>query len=271
MAHINRLKDAHVFVFGGTSGIGCAVASMALSNGARVTISGSAQPKVDTKVSQLRSFYPDLPAENVAGFACDLFDIDNLEANLTSLFDKATESGNKKIDHIAYTAGDSIASPSVKDVTPQALLKGFNVRLIAASIVAKLLTTGNYMPLTVNSSFTLTGGTNTHKPAPGWTFVAAVGASIEGLVRGLTVDLKPIRTNIVIPGAIQSELLQGVLDRMGEEATAKFKRENSLTDSFGQPEEVAEAYGYLMKDKFATGSQVTSDGGRLLVPVGQQE
>lgn len=265
MAHVNRLKDTHVFVFGGTSGIGYAVANMALSNGARVTVSGSTQPKVDTKVEKLRSLYPDVPDENITGFACDLFDIDALDANLTTLLDKATGNGSKKIDHIAYTAGDSIPNPSVADVTPQVLLKGFNVRLIAPSIVAKLLTTGKYMPLSVNSSITLTGGTNTHKPFPGWTFVAAVGASTEGLVRGLAVDLKPIRANIVIPGAIQSELLQGMLDRMDDEATTKFKRENSLTDSLGQPEEIAEAYGYLMKDKFANGSQVTSDGGRLLV------
>lgn len=269
MAHVNRLRNAHVFVFGGTSGIGYAVASMALSNGARVTISGSTQAKVDTKVEKLRSLYPHTPSENIAGYACDLFDIQNLEPNLIALFDTATKDGSKKIDHIAYTAGDSITNPSVADVTPKALLAGFNVRIIAPSIVAKLLTAGKYMPQTVDSSFTLTGGTNTHRPFPGWTFVAAVGASAEGLVRGLAVDLKPIRANIVIPGAIQSELLQGMLDRIGEEATNKFKKENSLTDTLGQPEEIAEAYGYLMKDKFANGSQVTSDGGRLLVPAGQ--
>lgn len=265
MAHQNRLKDTHVFVFGGTSGIGYAVANMALSYGARITISGSGQPKVDTKVQQLQSLYPNLPSGNVAGYACDLSDVANLETNLTALFDKATEGGSKKIDHIAFTAGDSVSAPSVKDITPDALLKGFNVRLIAPSIIAKLLTTGKYMPQSVNSSFTLTGGTNTHKPFPGWTLVASVGASVEGLVRGLAVDLKPIRTNIVVPGTIQSELLQPMLDRMGEEATAKWTRENSLTSTLGQPEEIAEAYGYLMKDKFANGSQVTSDGGRLLV------
>ncbi|KAF3046669.1 hypothetical protein E8E12_011503 [Didymella heteroderae] len=265
MAHQNRLKDTHVFVFGGTSGIGYAVANMALSYGARVTISGSGQSKTDAKVKQLRSVYPKLQAENVVGYACDLSDVTNLEANLIALFDKATEGGNKKINHIAFTAGDSLNIPSVKDVTPESLVKGFNVRLVAPSIIAKVLTTGKYMPQSVDSSFTLTGGTNTHKPFPGWTFVAVSGAATEGLGRGLAVDLKPVRTNVVIPGAIQSELLQPMLDRMGEEAAAKWTRENSLTSTLGQPEEIAEAYGYLMKDSFANGSQVTSDGGRLLV------
>lgn len=265
MAHQNRLKGTHVLVFGGTSGIGYAVANMALSYGARVTISGSGQSKADAKVKQLQALYPDLPAENVAGYACDLSDVGNLEANLTALFDKATEGGSKKIDHIAFTAGDSLGIPSVKDVTPESLLQGFTVRVVAPGIIAKLLATGKYMPQSVNSSFTLTGGTNTHKPFPGWTFVAASGGATEGLGRGLAVDLKPIRTNVVIPGAIQSELLQPMLDRMGGEAAAKWTAENSLTSTLGQPEEIAEAYGYLMKDKFANGSQVTSDGGRLLV------
>ncbi|KAJ4400542.1 hypothetical protein N0V91_008584 [Didymella pomorum] len=265
MAHQNRLKNTHVLVFGGTSGIGYAVANMALSYGALVTISGSGQAKADAKVKQLQSLYPDLPAGHIAGYACDLSDMGNLEANLTALFDKATDGGNKKINHVAFTAGDSLHIPSVKDVTPDMLLKGFNVRVVAPGIVAKLLASGKYMPQSVNSSFTLTGGTNTHKPFPGWTFVAASGGATEGLARGLAVDLKPIRANVVIPGAIQSELLQPMLDRMGEEAAAKWTSENSLTSTLGQPEEIAEAYGYLMKDKFANGSQVTSDGGRLLV------
>ena len=265
MAHVNRLSNTHVFVFGGTSGIGYAVANLALSNGARVTISGSAQPKVDAKVQQLQSLYPNSPAENVAGYACDLSDQANIEANLTALFDKATQGGSKKIDHIAYTAGDSLNITSVKEATPQTILGGFNMRVVVPGIVAKLLTTGKYMPLSTDSSLTLTGGTNTAKPFPGWTYIAAMGGSIEGLVRGLAKDMKPIRTNMVHPGAIQTELLQPLLDQMGAEALAKYKQANSVTGSFGQPEDIAEAYAYLMKDRFATGSQVTSDGGRLLV------
>jgi NAD(P)-dependent dehydrogenase (short-subunit alcohol dehydrogenase family) len=158
MAHRNRLTGSHVFVFGGTSGIGYAIANMALSNGARVTISGSTQPKVDAKVEQLRSLYPSIPASNVAGFACDLLDTANLEHNLRTVFDKATQEGQQKIDHIAFTAGDAMKLPKVKDFTPEAITQSFTVRTVAPALIAKLLSTGRYMPASDASSFTLTSG-----------------------------------------------------------------------------------------------------------------
>jgi NAD(P)-dependent dehydrogenase (short-subunit alcohol dehydrogenase family) len=265
MAHQDRLKSTHVLVFGGTSGIGFAIANMALSRGAHVTISGSAQPKVDQKVKKLRSFYPDIPASNVAGFACDLSDKDNIEANLKAVLDKVTENGNKKIDHIAFTAGGPGALPKLGDITVEAALEPMYMRFVVPGIIAKLISTGTYMPMTDSSSFTVTGGTNTYKPFPGWTFVSAAGGSLDGLVRGLANDLKPLRVNCVVPGFIQTELLQGMLDKFGEEKTAKMKEGASLAKTLGQPEDIAEAYGYLMRDRFATGSFVTSDGGRLLI------
>jgi NAD(P)-dependent dehydrogenase (short-subunit alcohol dehydrogenase family) len=265
MAHPNRLANAHALIFGGTSGIGFAIANMALSYGARVTISGSAQPKIDQKVEKLRSFYPNMTPSNVVGFACDLSNTDNLEANLTTLFEKVTEDGTKKIDHIAFTAGNLEGIAKVNDVTPTSALSGLGMRYVAPAIVAKLLSTGQYMPLTADSSFTLTGGTNTYRPMPGWAYVAARGSIADGLVRGLAVDMAPLRVNIVIPGAIHTELLQPMLDRIGPEKAEKMKKDNSLMGTFGQPDDIAEAYGYLMRDRFASGSFVTSDGGRLLV------
>jgi NAD(P)-dependent dehydrogenase (short-subunit alcohol dehydrogenase family) len=265
MAHQDRLANAHVLVFGGTSGIGYAVANMALSNGARVTISGSGQPKVDAKVSTLRSLYPNLPPTNVSGFAADLRDTETLEPNLRALLEKATENGTKKIDHIAFTAGDAISFPKIAEIDVKTVMNGFIVRFLAPCVLAKLLATGHYMPESSSSSFTLTGGTNTHRPMPGWTMGAAVGASVEGLVRGLAVDLAPIRTNIVHPGAIQTELLQDWLDSATPEVVEKSKRGFSLSGEFGRPEDIAEAYGWLMKDRFANGGLVNSDGGRLLV------
>lgn len=95
--------------------------------------------------------------------------------------------------------------------------------------------------------------------------VAGIGSAIEGLIRGLAVDLKPIRVNVVLPGAIQTELFQGLLDASTPEGIEKLKRGFSLLNAFGQPEDIAEAYGWIMRDRFANGGLVTSDGGRLLV------
>ncbi|KAF2030058.1 NAD(P)-binding protein [Setomelanomma holmii] len=265
MAHQNRLANVHVLIFGGTSGIGFGVANMALSNGARVTISGSGQPKVDQKIEKLRSFYPSLPASHVAGYACDLRDKESMEANITALFEKATEGGAEKIDHVVFTAGDAVCLPNVQDVTVDSALAGFTIRFVAPALVAKVIATGKYVPLTTHSSLTLTGGTNTYRPFPGWTYPAAWMGAVDGLVKGLANDMQPFRVNIVIPGAIQTELLQGMLDHIGEEAGKNMARDNSLTNTFGQPEDIAEAYGYLMRDWYTTGSQVTCDGGRLLV------
>ncbi|CAO2657033.1 Nn.00g058360.m01.CDS01 [Neocucurbitaria sp. VM-36] len=267
MAHVNRLANTHVLVFGGTSGIGYAIANMALSYGARVTISGSAQPKVDSKVEKLRSLYPKTPVSDVAGFAVDLLDLANLEKNLKDMLDKVTDGGTNRVDHIAFTAGDMMTLPKVDDVTPESALQMFHVRFVGAAIVAKLIHThpNAYMPVSDSSSITLTSGTNTHRPLPGWTFAASVGAATEGLVRGLAVDMKPIRVNTVVPGAIQTELLQGMLDVSTPEAVEGLKKTFSLLNSFGQPEDIAEAYGWVMRDRFANGSLVTSDGGRLLV------
>lgn len=40
---------------------------------------------------------------------------------------------------------------------------------------------------------------------------------------------------------------------------------SALVRQLGKPESVAEAYLYLMKDQFATGVVVRTDGGRLLL------
>ncbi|KAL1794743.1 hypothetical protein ACET3X_006559 [Alternaria dauci] len=265
MAHQNRLANTHVVVFGGTSGIGYAVANMALSYGAHVTISGSTQPKVDAKVEMLRSLYPNYPASNVLGFAVDLSDKENLERNLKDMLDKATQGGQKKIDHIAFTAGDALPRPAVTEMDINTVMDGWTVRFLAPCALAKLIATGDYMPKSSNSSITLTGGTNTHRPMPGWTMVAALGGSVEGLIRGLAVDLNPIRANIVNAGAIHTELFQKLLDVSSPEAIEKIKKGSSLSREFGRPEDIAEAYGWVMKDRFANGTLVNSDGGRLLV------
>jgi short-subunit dehydrogenase len=69
MAHPNFLLNSRALVIGGSSEIGFAVASGALSNGSKVHITSSTAEKLSTKIKQLQSLYPDA---HVSGNAADL-------------------------------------------------------------------------------------------------------------------------------------------------------------------------------------------------------
>jgi len=84
------------------------------------------------------------------------------------------------------------------------------------------------------------------------------------MVRGLAIDLKPVRVNLVSPGAVETEVWDTLSEEAGE---SYFKTFGSkiLTGQIGRPEDVAECYLWLMKDKNVTGTVVQTDGGALLV------
>jgi hypothetical protein len=43
------------------------------------------------------------------------------------------------------------------------------------------------------------------------------------------------------------------------------KRDFSLLGVFGRPEDIAEAYGWLIRDRFANGGLISNNSGTLLV------
>lgn len=100
-------------------------------------------------------------------------------------------------------------------------------------------------------------------PSPGWSTFANVLGSVESLARGLAIDLKPVRVNCVIPGAVHTELFDSIpSDHL--EATLESMRKETIMHTVGTPEELAEVYLFLMKSTFSTGTTVTADGGRMV-------
>ncbi|KAK0741352.1 hypothetical protein B0T18DRAFT_330792 [Schizothecium vesticola] len=253
-----KLASRRVLVLGGTSGVGFCVAEAALEHGATVIISSSNPTKLSNTLSRLNPT-ASLP---VTAKACDLGSPDTVEANIQSLLAFATDSGRHPLDHVVFTAGDPLDTPRIEDATPASVMKLFQVRFLAAAMLAKALP--GFIKKEASSSVTLTGGTNTDRPMPGWAFVAGVGAAIEGLMRGLAVDMKPVRFNVASLGAVHTELWGG-LEGEALEGFVEALRRQTLTGEVGRPEDVAEAYLYCMKDRFVTGEVVKTNGGRMLV------
>lgn len=263
LKYTSKLANQRVLILGGTSGIGFCVAEAALEHGAHLVISSSNQSNLDRTVARLTEAYPSqVEKYPVITHVCDLSDVANLDANLNALFQAATAGGTVKLNHVVTTAGDALKLPSLPELTPGLINSGMNVRLIAPAIMAKYIQ--KHVELSPASSFTMTGGVRSRKPAPGWFLATAVTAGIEGLARGLALDLKPLRVNVVAPGAVQTELFDMFPKEQKKVILQQFK-DQSTTGTVGRPEDVAESYIYLMKDHFVTGTVIDSHGGALLV------
>ncbi|KAJ5892660.1 hypothetical protein N7504_009351 [Penicillium tannophilum] len=257
----NKLARTRVLVLGGTSGIGLSVAEGALEYGASVVIASSSPEKVEKAVSRLRDTYPDL-LTCISGQACDLYNTSTVESSLESLLAFATKDG-KKIDHIVNTAGSPGTHPPLSEITPEQAERG-NSRLAGILMLAKHAPA--YMEAGPHASITLTTGSLLFKPFE--RFVTRIGLSgaIDATARALSITLAPLRLNVVAPGSVDTELLQSMTngDEAIKNATYKMFEDMTLLGIIARPEDTAESYLYLMKDRFITGQTILTDGGRLL-------
>lgn len=258
--YTSKLQDKRVLVLGGTSGIGFCVAEASVESGAIVVVASSQQEKIDKTIQRIKTTYPE-KASNISGHVCDLASPE-VEANIKALLEFATNGGNDKLDHIVHTAGDIFGLTKIEEATAEKVERHGRVRVVGAIMLAKLAP--QYMHSSPASSLSLTGGVNSTKPGPGWSVMAGWGAAQEGLARGLAVDLKPIRVNCVAPGAILTELFYSFGKDRVDQIVEHYKTK-TLTGAIGNPEDMAEAYLYLMRDKFVTGTTLSSNGGYLLV------
>jgi NAD(P)-dependent dehydrogenase (short-subunit alcohol dehydrogenase family) len=271
--YISKLQGRRVLVLGGTSGIGFAVAEAALEHGAQVIVSSSKQDNVNRALERLRNVprplatgfsaskdAPDPPP--VRGTTCDVGDSATVETNLQSLLDFATSNRTQLLDHVVFTAGDPLGAATYGQSTAEDLQRRQSVRVIAPSILGKLLP--NYVNKAPTSSYTLTSSTVAVKPPPLLTAYTAQTVAVQGLARGLAVELKPVRVNAIEFGLIPTELHDPWPQQMKDAIFGKY-RETSLTGSTGDVVDAAEPYLFCMKNAFITGTSIVSDGGMCLV------
>ncbi|KAF9870946.1 short chain dehydrogenase reductase family [Colletotrichum karsti] len=261
--YINKLEGKSVLVVGGTSGIGFAVAEASVEFGALVVVASRSQDKVNKTIERLKASYPDA-TDRIRGHTVDL-NSEDCETSITELFEFVTNGGRDSVDHVVETAGEVFSgSLLLQEATPHNIHDFSKTRLIGTAILAKVAE--KYLKREHTSSFTLTGGVGAYKPVPGYAVRATVSGAKDALAKGLAVELKPVRVNLVSPGAVQTELLDYVTQNSGaeQEAVMQMFRNASILDRVGDPEDLAETYLSFMKNHFITGTTAHVEGGMLL-------
>ncbi|KIT18088.1 SDR family oxidoreductase [Jannaschia aquimarina] len=242
MAH---LKDRHVLVIGGSSGIGLATARLAMEDGAHVTITGRDTDKLNRAAVALGG------AEAIQ---LDLAD----EAGIAALFD------GRSVDHVGITGPGPGFYPfteaDIEQVRADFDAKFWGQYRIARQAVARLVETASGGS---DASLTFMSGAFSQRPIPGASTLAAIQSGLEGLARALAVEVGPVRVNAVSPGLTDTPLIRGLFGDGTDDLYADTAR-GLPAQRVAQPEDIAETFVMLMRNRSMTGSTIYPDGGLTL-------
>lgn len=234
------MTQANYAIIGGTSGIGFALAQKLVARGERVLIGGRSERKLAQALERL--------GPQASGRVVDITD----RASLRIFFD-----GIRALSGL-FTPAASYSTGHFRD-GDSATSEG----LFQAKFWAQYWAVYEALPhLSENASVVLMSGAASARPigAPAY---AACNAALEGLARGLAVELRPVRVNCLSPGTTDSELWR---NREAAQRDAAYDYWNSVTlvQRPGTVEEQADAALFLLENKNMTGSTLYCDGGYTL-------
>jgi NAD(P)-dependent dehydrogenase (short-subunit alcohol dehydrogenase family) len=233
---MSSLKHKRVLVVGGSSGIGLGVAAQAHGEGAIVTIASRSQEKLDQAATGI--------GPGVATAMLDTADNDSVERFF---------SGAEPWDHVVISAAQTQSGP-IRKLSLQGARNSMESKFWGAYQIARAARFSERATLTFISGVLAT------RPSAASVLQGAINAALEGLSRGLALELSPVRVNCVSPGLIDTPLWSRLEADAREQMYARAAA-NLPAKTVGQPGDIANAVLFLMKTPFATGSTVRVDGG----------
>lgn len=245
-----RLDGRLALITGGSQGIGRAIASCFVGQGARVVLTGRNRSKLALATEDLGT--------SAMYRTCDLRDPNALADVVTDV-----EASCGPIDTLVNNAGFN-SRATLQGTSDNLLLRAFdtNVRgplAMTRAVAEKMLERGHGDVQFVTSLTAYFG-------IPGSTAYTASKAALQGLVAELAVELGPngIRVNGIAPGFIDTEM--GRRQLAGDRTRLARLLERTPLGRLGAPEEVAWAAAFLASaaGQFISGTVVRVDGGAAI-------
>lgn len=206
-----NIKEKVVVITGASSGLGEATARLLSSEGATVVLAARRADRIDALSNELKS---------QGGEALALTtDVTNRQ-QVKTLVDKAVEAFGR-IDVMLNNAGLMPLAPlEMLKVDEWNQMIDVNIKGVLHGIAAAL----PYMKEQKSGHFINVSSVYGHKLGPDATVYCATKHAVRALSEGLRQEVKPynIRTTIISPGAVATELLDHISEKQIQEQTKDF-------------------------------------------------
>jgi NAD(P)-dependent dehydrogenase (short-subunit alcohol dehydrogenase family) len=235
-------QDEVVVVFGGSSGIGEAVARRMVARGSRVVIAGRDRDGLAAASGRL-------------GGAVQTAAVDASDRDAVDAFFAGRDLG---VDHLVLCFSTGRAGGPFRDLAMADLAAAVGGKLVAYLSVLQ----ASLPRLRADGSVTLIGAGSAEAALPATAGLAAVNGGLHAVVRPLAVELAPLRVNVVAPGVIETPWWAGMPEPVREavfvSATA------APAGRTGAPDDVATVVALLIDSSYVTGAVIPCDGGLRL-------
>lgn len=246
----DRLKNKRLLVVGAATGIGRAVASACIAEGARVVIADLNAEQGNATAEAL--------GPHCSFLRCDVSD----EASVTAVMTE-TVALLGGLDGLVNNAGLQKAGPLEKiEVKDWDALMGVNARGVFLATKAAI----PHLRASGGGSIVNTASLAAKRGGPGIAAYAASKGAVMALTTATALELAGdgIRANSVCPGFIDTPFNNPAIDFMGgREAQAQIVARMVPLGRQAAPEEVAPLYVYLLSDEsgYVTAQALSIDGG----------
>jgi len=247
------LEGRSVIVTGGGTGIGHACARMAAREGARVTICGRTESRLDAAATAIRA-----GGGEVTTVVADV----TVESDVARLVASAHEFGGGLHGFVANAGGGGGVAPyHLQDINEF-------IRVLHLNVVSTLLCIKHAVPLLADAdggSFVGMSSIAGHITHPNFGAYPVAKAGIESMIRNAADEYGAykVRFNALQPGFIATEIMEGI--ERGGPVWNSYVDQTPL-QGVGQPEDIANVVRFLLSDesRWITGQAIAVDGGHCL-------